>query len=527
MPIPGRPFPDEERTIAMTERDCGADTDHAKVLAELVRAIATQQTLEDLHRALARALTRVLSFDAIAIILADFNRRIIRLRLGEGNLPSDAVTHELPLDDSPEGEVLRTGKAVVLDDLETVTRWTEWQKYLRPSGLRSCLFLPLFSANRFLGCLNVGSRGIGVYAQADLGFLELIASIVAPAVDNALNFEQLTLLKNRLAQEKVNLEEEIRTEGGFNEIVGSSKALQSILEQARTVAPTDSAVLILGETGTGKELMARAIHDMSGRKDRPFVKLNCAAIPTGLLESELFGHEKGAFTGAVAQRIGRYELADQGTLFLDEVGDIPQELQPKLLRVLQEQEFERLGSAKTLKVNVRLVAATNVDLERMVQEKTFRSDLFYRLNVFPVRIPPLRDRRDDIPVLVRHFVQRAAKKLKKEITQIPSDVMESFKGAPWPGNIRELEHFIERAVILSKGNALSIPAGELGAQEPVTAPKRPATNVIQEGERETILQALREAKWVVSGADGAAARLGLKRTTLQYKMRKFDLQSPQ
>ena len=501
--------------------------DHAQALAEIVQAIATQRTLESLHRAMAQALKRIVSFDVVGVVLADLDRRKIRLRVGEGDFPSDAPTRELSLDDAPEGEVLRTGKALVLHDLAQETRWAEWLNYVRPTGTRSCVYLPLFSAQRFLGCMVVASKEIGAYARTDLGFLGLVASIVASAVDNAVNFEQLTQLKNRLAQEKVNLEEEIRNEGGFSEIVGGSKALQQILEQVRTVAPTDSAVLILGETGTGKELMARAVHDMSGRKDRPFVKMNCAAIPTGLLESELFGHEKGAFTGAVAQRIGRYELADQGTLFLDEVGDIPSELQPKLLRVLQEQEFERLGSAKTQKVSVRLVAATNVDLERMVQEKKFRSDLFYRLNVFPIRIPPLRDRRDDIPVLVRHFVQRCARKLKKEIASIPTDVMETLRRAPWPGNIRELEHFIERAVILSKGSALSIPAGELGSQEAPPLPKPRAANVLQEGERDTILRALRDAKWVVSGPDGAAAKLGLKRTTLQYKMRKFDLENPQ
>jgi formate hydrogenlyase transcriptional activator len=518
-----------EAAASMTEADRSTSCvgDHAQAMAEIVQAIATQQTLEHLHRAMARALKRVVSFDVVGVVLADLDRRTIKMRVGEGDLPSGWPTRELSLDDAPEGEVLRTGKPLVLHDLAQETRWTEWLNHARSSGARSAVYLPLFSAQRFLGCMVVASKKAGAYAGADLGFLGLVASIVASAVDNALNFEQLTQLKNRLAQEKVYLEEEIRHEGGFAEIVGGSKALQQILEQARTVAPTDAAVLVLGETGTGKELMARAIHDMSGRKDRAFVKMNCAAIPTGLLESELFGHEKGAFTGAVSQRIGRYELADQGTLFLDEVGDISSELQPKLLRVLQEQEFERLGSAKTLKVNVRLVAATNVDLERMVQDKKFRSDLYYRLNVFPVRIPPLRERRDDIPVLVRHFVQRCSKKLRKEIASIPTEVMEALTRAPWPGNIRELEHFIERAVILSKGTALSIPAGELGAQEPPPTPTTKTTSVLHEGEREAILRALREAKWVVSGPDGAAAKLGLKRTTLQYKMRKFDLLNPQ
>jgi formate hydrogenlyase transcriptional activator len=519
----------EEAALSMSEpeRITQCVGDHAEAMAEIVQALATQQTLEDLHRALARALKKVVSFDFIAVIQADLERRTVRVRLNEGELPQGAVTPELPLDQVPEGELLRTRKALVIPDVNLETRWPVWLQVVKTTKMRSVLMLPLFSAQRFLGALIVVSKQAGAHAGADLKFLELVAAIVASAVDNALNFEQLTLLKNRLAQEKVILEEEIRTEGGFSEIVGGSKALQQILEQARTVAPTDSAVLILGETGTGKELMARAIHDMSGRKDRAFVKMNCAAIPTGLLESELFGHEKGAFTGAVSQRIGRYELADGGTLFLDEVGDIPAELQPKLLRVLQEQEFERLGSAKTLKVNVRLVAATNVDLERMVQEKKFRSDLFYRLNVFPVRIPPLRERRDDIPVLVRHFVQRSARKLKREITSIPTEVMESLTRAPWPGNIRELEHFIERAVILSKGSALSIPAGELGSQEPPSQPKPKSNNVLQEGERDTILQALRDSKWVVAGPDGAAAKLGLKRTTLQYKMHKFDLVNPQ
>jgi formate hydrogenlyase transcriptional activator len=501
--------------------------DHAEVLVEIAQATATQRTLDDLHRALARALKKVISFDFMAVIQADLDRGRVRTIHHVGDLPPGPRPREFTLDEVPEGEVFRSRKALVIPDLARETRWPVWRKNARITGIRSILFLPLFSAQRFLGALVAASKKADAHAGTDLAFLELVAAIVATAVDNALKFEQLTLLQNRLAQQNLNLEEEIRSEGGFSEIVGGSKALQEILEQARTVAPTDSAVLILGETGTGKELMARAIHDMSGRKDRAFVKMNCAAIPTGLLESELFGHEKGAFTGAVTQRIGRYELADQGTLFLDEVGDIPPELQPKLLRVLQEQEFERLGSAKTQKVNVRLVAATNQDLERMVREKKFRSDLYYRLNVFPIRIPPLRERRDDIPVLVRHFVKRSSKKLKKELTSIPTEVLEALTRAPWPGNIRELEHFVERAIILSKGGVLGIPAGELASPEPLPPAGPEPTSALEARDRETILTALRQSNWVVSGPRGAARKLGLGRTTLQYKMRKFDLLEPQ
>jgi formate hydrogenlyase transcriptional activator len=497
----------------------------ARMLAEIAQATATQRTLEDLYRALARALKPILPFDGIMVTLADLERGKIRIRLGEGEVPAEEARFEYPLDEFPEGELLRTRTSLVMDDVERESRWPVWRKRLLAVGMRSTIYLPLFSAGRFLGALAAGTRAVGTYATADLRLLEPAAAIVATAVDNALTFEQLTVLKNRLAQEKLNLEEEIRSERGFHEIVGESKALQRVLEQVRTVAPTDSAVLILGETGTGKELIARALHAMSGRKERAFVKMNCAAIPTGLLESELFGHEKGAFTGAIAQKLGRYELADQGTLFLDEVGDIPLELQPKLLRVLQEKEFERLGSTRTLKVDVRLVAATNQDLDRMILEKKFRSDLFYRLNVFPVRIPSLRGRREDIPPLVRHFVKQASKKLKKDIRSIPSSAMDALTRAPWPGNIRELENFIERAVILSPGSSLSLPAGELAAVE--IPSEREASNVLQEGERDTILRALRESKWVVSGPEGAAAKLGVKRSTLQYKMKKFGLLDPQ
>ena len=499
-----------------------------QILAEIAQATATQRTLQELLRALARALQKVLSFEAIALTLADLERRKIQIHVLEGQVPSEGGEPEYPLDEFPDGHLLRTGKPLVIDDATRETRWPEWHKRVMLSGIRSMLYLPLFSARRFLGALLAGSRAVGAFSAADLGFLEPISSIVATAFENALTFEQLTALKNRLAQEKLNLEEEIRSEQGFHEIVGESKAIRGVLKQVRTVAATDAAVLILGETGTGKELIARAIHAMSGRKDRAFVKMNCAAIPTGLLESELFGHEKGSFTGAIAQKLGRYELADRGTLFLDEVGDIPMELQPKLLRVLQEREFERLGSTRTLKVDVRLVAATNQDLDRMILEKKFRSDLFYRLNVFPVRIPPLRERREDIPPLVRHFVKQASKRLKKEISSIPTGAMEALSRAAWPGNIRELENFVERAVILSLGTALSIPSGELAAAaRPATAEGRVPSNALKEGERETILKALRETKWVVGGQDGAAAKLGIKRSTLQFKMKKLGLVEPQ
>ena len=499
-----------------------------QVLAEIAQATATQRTLEDLHRSLSRALNKALPFESIIVTLADLDRRTIRLHVGEGKLPPNERDHERPLDDFPEGELLRTEKLLVFDDIAGDTRWPEWRELVRAVGMRSVLYLPLFSGRRFVGALAAGSTATGAYATADLTFLEAIARIVATAVDNVLTFEQLTTLKNRLAQEKLNLEEEIRSEQGFHEIVGESKALRGVLEQVRTVAPTDAAVLILGETGTGKELIARALHGMGGRKDRAFVKMNCAAIPTGLLESELFGHERGAFTGAIAQKLGRYELADQGTLFLDEVGDIPLELQPKLLRVLQEREFERLGSTRTLKVDVRLVAATNQDLDRMILEKKFRSDLFYRLNVFPIRIPPLRERREDIPPLVRHFVKQASKRLKREVSSIPTSAMDTLTRAAWPGNIRELENFIERAVILSHGKALAIPSGELTMAPPATAVvDRGPANALQEGERAAILLALREANWVVSGPEGAAAKLGVNRSTLQYKMKKFGLLEPQ
>ena len=379
------------------------------------------------------------------------------------------------------------------------------------------------AARKRLGTLVFTCKQPAAYVAVDIGFMQLVASQVAVAVENALAFQEIEALKDKLAKENAYLEEEARTQHNFGEVVGDSAALRRILKQVETVAPTGSTVLIRGETGTGKELIARALHELSPRRGRAFIKLNCAAIPTGLLESELFGHEKGAFTGAVSQKVGRFELAHQGTLFLDEVGDIPPELQPKLLRVLQEQEFERLGGTRTIKVDVRLLAATHRDLARMVADGRFREDLYYRLNVFPVVLPPLRERPDDIPRLVRHFTQQFARRMGRRIETIPSAAMDALVRYHWPGNIRELQNVIERAVILSPGPSLQVPPADLvPAQAPVTEPALAAVT-LTDAEREHILGALRETGGVVGGPNGAATRLGMKRSTLYKKMKKLGI----
>ena len=408
--------------------------------------------------------------------------------------------------------------------------------------------IPLISRGRALGILRVGRTAERPYDADEIDFLRLIGGQIAIAIENALAYEEITRLNNKLAEEKLYLEEEFRSEMGFERIIGDSPVLKHALQLVETVAPSDSTVLLLGETGTGKELIARAIHERGRRKQRTFVKLNCAAIPTGLLESELFGHEKGAFTGAISQKVGRMELADQGTLFLDEVGDIPPEIQPKLLRVLQEREFERLGSAHTRKVNVRLVATTNRDLEKMVADREFRSDLYYRLNVFPIRIPPLRDRREDIPLLVGYFVQKCAKRMQKRIDAIPVSVMRELTAWDWPGNIRELENFVERAVILTRGKSLEAPLGEL-RKSPMDKAVRDSTprseddiaRIVRETvaslkaksagseharkQRDEIVRVLTECKGRVGGAEGAAARMGISRTTLISRMKRLGINS--
>ena len=388
-------------------------------------------------------------------------------------------------------------------------------------GFKAGCLVPLVSRNRVLGVLALARLEENAFSKDDVELATQVANQVTIAVENALAYGQIAVLKDKLAEEKLYLEQEIRSELNFDEIVGRSAALRHVLQEVETVAPTDSTVLIYGETGTGKELIARAIHDLSSRGKGSFVKLNCAAIPTGLLESELFGHEKGAFTGAVMQRIGRFELADRGTVFLDEVGEIPLELQPKLLRVLQEREFERLGSSRTLRSDARLIAATNRDLAAMVEDQKFRVDLFYRLNVFPVKVPSLRERQDDIPMLVRHFVQQFARRMNKSIDTIPSDTMNVLVRYHWPGNIRELQNLVERAVILSAGPVLRVPLSDLQAQPAQAAGRKQET--LEDAERRTILDALDAAGWVISGPRGAAAMLGLKRSTLQARMEKLGI----
>jgi formate hydrogenlyase transcriptional activator len=352
-------------------------------------------------------------------------------------------------------------------------------------------------------------------------FLSLVADQIALGLANSLLHAELQKLKVEFGDTKAYVEEEQSNEPSFEEIVGRSPALQRLLREVEVVAPTDSGVLIQGETGTGKELIAQAIHNRSPRRDRPFIKVNCAAIPSGLLESELFGHEKGAFTGAVMRKPGRFELADKGTLFLDEVGDIPLDLQAKLLRVLQEHEFERLGSTRTQQVDVRVIAATHRDLKKMVEEGTFRSDLFYRLHVFPLTVPPLRDRRDDIPLIVRHFVDKYAKRMNRHIETIPARTMEVLVDYAWPGNVRELQNFVERAVILSPGTSLRAPLEELRPSTGQSAQTNLST--LEEMEREHVLRALKESNWVTGGPKGAAVRLGMKRTTLAYRIRKLGI----
>jgi formate hydrogenlyase transcriptional activator len=505
-----------------------------RALLAVSQAIAGNRDLPALLHDMAGRLRQVVGFDYLALVLHDGTTGTMRLHVLETGEPvPPGTTLELPPDDDPAGWVWQSQRPLVTNGRSELARWPRLLERVQAYAIDSYCWLPLTTARRRLGTLVFTSKQPSTYAAADMEFLQQVANQVAVAVENALAFQEIEAafreieaLKNKLTEENAYLEEEVRTEHNFGEIVGGSVTLRRVLKQVETVAPTGSTVLIRGETGTGKELVARALHNLSPRRGRTFVKLNCAAIPTGLLESELFGHEKGAFTGAISQKAGRFELAHPGTLFLDEVGDIPPELQPKLLRVIQEQEFERLGGTRTIKVDVRLVAATHRDLGKMVADGRFREDLFYRLNVFPVVLPPLRERRDDIPRLVRHFTQQFARRMGRQIKTIPSAVMDALVAYPWPGNVRELQNVIERAVILTPGPALEVPLSDL-SPVPVTIRGTAATpGTLIDAEREHILGVLRETGWALGGPNGAAARLGMKRTTLQSRMKRLGISRP-
>lgn len=511
-----------------------AERDRYQLLLDINNAVVTRLDLASVLHATSHALRKVVPHDIASIWLYDPETGQLRLHSFDLQYASDLDEGRLfPIEGCPEGLAFTTRRPIVIRNLNP-KEFPQLQ-HAYNDGLRSGCIIPLVAHDRALGTLDIASRSENAFTDADAELLAHIADQIAIAVENALAYREINALKKKLASEKVYLEEEIKTEYDFEEIVGRSAALKQVLKQVETVAPTDSPVLICGETGTGKELVARAIHNLSARRERTLVKLNCAAIPTGLLESELFGHEKGAFTGAIAQRIGRFELAHKGTLLLDEIGEISLELQPKLLRVLQEQEFERLGSSRTIKTDVRLIASTNCDLQQMVAEKKFRADLYYRLNVFPIEIPPLRKRVEDIPLLVSYFAQKHARRMNKQIETIPNDAMQALCRYRWPGNVRELENLIERAVILSPGPELQVALPELSSHAAVTAAETADQNLnlehagnmnLEDAERAHILRVLHDTNWIIDGPRGAALKLGLNRSTLRSKMTKLGINRP-
>jgi formate hydrogenlyase transcriptional activator len=506
------------------------ERDRLQLLLRINNAVVSNLELKPLFVAISKSLREVLHNDYTSLALHDKERDRLRIYALDFPTGSGLVREamDVPLEGSRSGKAFLERRPLIIKDFSSTYYPADVSRKLSQEGLRSGVSLPLISSQGPIATMTLASRRVDAFTESDVELMVQIAVQVAIAVENALAFQQIGELKNKLAEEKLYLEDEIRTEFNFDEIVGKSQALGRILHQIETVAATDSTVLILGETGTGKELIARAIHNLSSRNGHTFVKLNCSAIPAGLVESELFGHERGAFTGAIAQKIGRFELADGGTLFLDEVGDIPLDLQPKLLRVLQEQEFERLGSTRTIQTSVRLVAATNRDLEAMVANREFRSDLYYRLNVFPIISPPLRERLEDIPLLVRYFAQKLSRRMNKRIETVPQETMDAMMRYRWPGNIRELENFVERAVILTKGTNLDAPVWELERETPLIEPEPSASkpSTMEDAEREHILATLRSTNWTISGPAGAAARLGMKRTTLQSRMKKLGISRP-
>jgi formate hydrogenlyase transcriptional activator len=535
-------------TAMSTEGELQHQKERLELLLNLTTKITSSLDLREVLRAIAANIREVIHADAVTVALPDAASEKFRVFAMDFPRGKGVIKEELLVTPSAAvKKAMDTLRPVVFDTRERDELAPETYDVAAAEGVKAACNIPLATHGRGVGILSILRTTETPFSPEDVDFLSRASGQIAVAIENALAYREISELKDKLAQEKLYLEEEFRSEMGFEQIIGNSTALKHVLQQVETVAPNDSTVLLLGETGTGKELIARAIHDRSRRKQRTLVKLNCAAIPTGLLESELFGHEKGAFTGAISQKIGRLELADQGTLFLDEVGDISTEIQPKLLRALQEREFERLGSTHTRKVNVRLVAATNRDLEKMIADREFRSDLYYRLNVFPIRIPPLRDRREDIPLLVSYFVQKFSKQMQKNVEAVPTAVMKGLTAWDWPGNIRELENFIERAVIVTRGKSLEAPLGELRKTDTDKAThvvRKEQKHIVEESsdwridkngvaeeyakkQREETIRVLSACKGRVGGADGAAARLGMNRTTLLSRMKKFGIYAKQ
>jgi formate hydrogenlyase transcriptional activator len=504
------------------QREAVKERDRLKLLLEINNHLVTRLEVDDLFGAVAASMRNHLGNDAITFWLinrqsACLERRFLDFPTGRGFLDKVVITVPINLDD----ERWRRRTPQVYDPEQMPELPANVCEAIRAESLVSGVSVPLLGADGPLGLMNIGSREPNAFSEADIDLLLQIGTQISLVLDNALAYGRLRASRDDLEDQRLYLESELSSEYNFEDIVGKSAAIRKVFEQIAIVAPTDSTVLLHGETGTGKELIARAIHNRSSRRDRTFVRLNCAAIPSGLLESELFGHEKGAFTGALMQKKGRFELADRGSLFLDEIGDISMELQPKLLRAVQEREFERLGSTRTIQVDVRMIAATHRDLARRIREGTFREDLFYRLNVFPIEVPPLRERREDIPLLVNHFVSKLAGRMGKKIKTIPKEAMKALSAAAWPGNVRELENFIERAVILTQGDELYVPVAALS--EVVRTPHSEPVSTFHDAERQTIIDALKAASGKIAGTGGAAERLGLKRTTLQNKMRRLQI----
>jgi formate hydrogenlyase transcriptional activator len=519
-----RPAPSSPASLGGPER--------YRTLLEINNALVANLTQEALFHAIAEALRKVIPFDRTAIFLPDPSRDVLRLFVLESSLTSRyfGVGLEMPRD-SHVGRVFVRQEPLVRRDLATERQYAaEEQAYA--DGVRSYVIVPLVAQGHSVGVLAVASVNPGQYSEEDAGFFREVANQVALAVLNMRAYEEIAALKARLQRESDYFREEIHREHNFTELVGNSPALLALLRQVEQVAVTDSTVLITGETGTGKELIARAVHARSGRRERPLVKVNCSAISAGLVESELFGHVKGAFTGAIERRIGRFELADGGSMFLDEVGELPLETQVKLLRVLQEREFEPVGSSRTQRVNVRLIAATNRDLDEAVRDGRFRSDLFFRLNVFPMRVPPLREHRDDIPLLIMFFLGELSARLGKRVTSVSPDTMKRLVAYHWPGNVRELQNIVERAAILATSSVLEVeptmlpsPAGPAAVPPPAEPAARPLLS-LEEVEREHIVTALERTGWTIEGPRGAAGVLKLHPNTLRSRMQRLGITRP-